>query len=65
MSWLNYSCFISELKPGTESDYTREINEHDQIQPLKGDSQSDSRVIDTVLDDQPKSGNNVIKQIKN
>ena len=55
-------CSISDLKPGTESDYTTEINEYVQNQLLKDESQSDSRGIDKVLDDQPKSGNNVIKQ---
>ena len=54
-------CSISDLKPGTGSDCIREINEHVQNQPLKDGSQSDSRVIDKVVDDQPKSGNNVRK----
>ena len=60
----SYLCFILDLKTKTEPDFTREIDEQVQIKPLKEDSQSDIRVNDKVLDDQPKLGNNVIKQKK-
>ena len=60
----SFLCFILDLKTETEPDYTREIDEQVHIKPLKEDSQSDIRVNDKVLVDQPKLGNNVIKQKK-